>query len=89
MKKGNLLGAFVNDPTPPLPPPVAAASQALPPGNAGKVPRRLQSVVPFRLSNDDHRALKRLAAHDETSMQTMLFEAIKEYAARRGVKLQG
>ena len=89
MKKGNLLGAFVNDSTPPLPPPVAATLQVLPSARPGKVPRRLQSVVPFRLSNDDHRSLKRLAAHDETSMQTMLFEAIKEYAASRGVKLLG
>lgn len=86
MKKGNLLGAFVNDQTLAMAPPVAQAPTV---ANTEKVPRRLQSVVPFRLSNDDHRALKRLAAHDETSMQTMLFDAIKEYAARRGVKLQG
>jgi hypothetical protein len=87
-KPPSALGAFVRDFKP-------SSSQAAPSPQSkaaeskGKVPRRLQSVVPFRLSHDDHRALKRLAAHDETSMQSMLFEAIQEYAATRGVKLEG
>lgn len=83
MKKGNALVAFINEPTSALAPPNVQ------PASATKTPRRMQSVVPFRLSSEDHRALKRLAAHDETSMQAMLFDAIKEHASKRGVKLQG
>lgn len=89
MNKPGALDAFVRDFKPA---PDNQAAPTLKPAQTeskGKVPRRMQSVLPFRLNNDDHRALKRLAAHDETSMQAMLFEAIREYAAKRGVRLEG
>lgn len=85
--KPNALSAFINDtPTSPVPEKIAgkakAASKAEGQSAAGK-------SFPFRLTDDDHRALKMLAVRDGTSMQAMIFEAVKAHAEARGVKLKG
>lgn len=43
----------------------------------------------IRLDPDDHLAVRQLALRDRMKMNELVFVALKEYCARRGVKLQG
>lgn len=93
--KPNALSAFINDtPASASPVPQKLAGKAAKAAKAEATPKgEGQSAdgksFPFRLSGEDHRALKMLAARDEISMQAMIFEAVKAYAGERGVKLKG
>ena len=89
MTKPNALAAFINEaeaaPSP-VPEKVAKPKADKP---AKAKPESTGKSFPFRLSDDDHRALKMLAVRDGMSMQSMIFEAVKAHASERGVKLKG
>lgn len=80
-KAANALDAFVRGaPTPPNTAPAPNKPLA-----AGR--RADQQMIPYRVSAEAHRALKILAAHDQTSLQAMIDQAVRAYAAQRNVKL--
>jgi hypothetical protein len=87
--KGNALDAFVRSaPTPPTIPPPTGASISTPGPVPGRRPASVgQQMIPYRVSQDAHRALKVLAAHDGTTLQAMIDAAVRTYAAQRGVKI--
>lgn len=43
----------------------------------------------IRLDPDDHLAVRQLALRDRMAMNELVFVALKDYCARRGVKLEG
>lgn len=94
MSKVNALDQFVRTaPTPPTHQPPATVPAPAPPAlSSSLAPARRQAsqalqMIPYRVSQDDHRALKVLAAHDGTSLQAMIDAAVRAYVAQRGVKL--
>ena len=94
MSKTNALDRFVRTaPTPPthqppttIPAPAPALRSSSAPAQQRQAGQALQ-MIPYRVSQDDHRALKVLAAHDGTSLQAMIDAAVRAYVAQRGVKL--
>lgn len=89
--KGNALDAFVRSaPTPPTSSPqrmaeIPALAQA--PTPVRRPASASQQMIPYRVSQDAHRALKVLAAHDGTTLQAMIDAAVRTYAAQRGIKI--
>ena len=83
MTKPNALSAFINEAKTP-----EQINEKIVSNRKSKSESTGKSF-PFRLSDDDHRALKMLAVRDGTSMQSMIFASVQALAEKRGVKLKG
>ena len=89
MSKTNARDQFVRTaPTPPThQPPATVSAQISSSTSDRRQAGQALHMIPYRVNQDDHRALKVLAAHDGTSLQAMIDAAVRAYVAQRGVKL--
>ena len=68
---------------------------ATPPAKRGPGrPKRVEpkpdlQMTTIRLDPDDHLAVRTLALRDKMKMNELVFVALKDYCAKRGIKLQG
>ena len=59
------------------------------PGRPKKEKKPEVQTTTIRLDPDDHLAVRQLALRDKQTMNELVFVALKEYSARRGIKLNG
>ena len=87
------LGSKGKEAEPVATPTVAAPSSEIPPKRGPGRPKQevkaeIQTTT-IRLNPDDHLAVRQLALRDGQKMNELVFVALKEYCAGRGIKLQG
>lgn len=79
----------IPEPTPATAPVIEATPAKRGPGRPPKPKKQESKPTTIRLDPDDHLAVRQLALRDDMPMNKLVFVALKDYCARRGVKLQG